>query len=56
MKRDTLPLSAIQTKSAARSGIIITVQQKLGEAFSLHTVLFSYCYVLPDPYGALKKC
>ena len=46
--------SAIQTKSAARSGISITVQQNLGKAFTLHTALFSYCYVLPDPYGALK--
>ncbi len=54
MKRDTLPLSAIQTKSAARSGISITVQQNLGGAFTLHTALFSYCYVLPDPYGAPK--
>ena len=54
VKRNTLPLLVIQTKSAARSGISITVQQNLGGVFTLHAALFSYCYVLPDPYGALK--
>ena len=56
MKKDTLPLSVIQTKSAARSGISITVLQRCRESSRFLLLCYVTVMYCPDPYGALKKC